>query len=160
MTRDYLITWLIRGIPEAFIYMYSVHRLTHTNWNKKSFWHSVVIISVLMVLVRTLPLSYGIHTLVLAMGILFFSTNFCGIDLIMGTRCVLGSLLIGLLCEGWNIAFLKSIFNNKLSTLMEDPVARGILGMPSLIGMVLILCVIAKIKYKVRRLDGSYTKTL
>lgn len=154
MIEEYIITWLLRGLPEAIIYMYVVHKFTNAQCHKQKFWISIVAISTLMVIIRSLPMSYGIHTIVLAMCILFFSVIVCNINGIEATTIILKSLMVEFLCEGYNIVLLKYVFDVKMDSIMTNPLLKNLYGTPSLVLMFMILYLVGKIKKGTREVNG------
>ena len=94
---------LVRGIPEAFLMVLAAYCFANKKVNGKNYVVSSLIIALVVYLVRFLPISYGVHTILNVFVLIFLIFNINKIDLIASIRASILILMILFICEGLNV---------------------------------------------------------
>ncbi|EHK2440698.1 hypothetical protein KCL46_000716 [Clostridium perfringens] len=144
---------LVRGIPEAFLMVLAAYCFANKKVNRKNYVVSSLIIALVVYLVRFLPISYGVHTILNVFVLIFLIFNINKIDLIASIRASILILMILFVCEGLNIWFVQYVLNKNLSDLFKNSLDKVIFGTPSTVifGTIVILYyLIASKKGKLR----------
>jgi len=139
---------ILRAIPEGFLYMLGVYIISRNNLEKYKYILSSIIIGVSVYIFRLLPISYGVHTILTILLVIFLSNIYNKIEVVSVIKSTIIIFIIQFLSEGLNILILKLIPNLDLDKLFNIPIYKNLLGIPSLIISLLILIVMKKYIYK------------
>lgn len=138
------LTWfefIVRGIPEEFLFVLAIHAFSKIGIDLKKYVISGILTSIMAYLIRLLPIQYGIHSL-LGLIMLIIAVSFINkIDIVKSIR---GGIITFVLCfvfEGINLSFIQFILKKDLSNMMSNPIVKTLYGLPSLImfGVVVII---------------------
>lgn len=133
------IEFLLRGIPEGFLYILGVYIFSKIKIDKKKYMIASLITAVVVYCVRLLPIDYGVHTILTILFIIFLTIFYNNIDQIKVIRATIITFIIQFLSEGINMAVLKIIPNLDLNSLFSDAKIKTFLGIPSLIITLIVL---------------------
>lgn len=133
MLKLHPIEFFLRAIPEGFLFVLAVYIFSKTKIDKRKYVVASIIYGGILYLVRLLPINYGVHTILALMFLVLFVTMYNKIDTIKVMRSVLIIFLIQFLTEGLNILVINLIPNINIDILFNDPIAKALLGLPSLI---------------------------
>lgn len=133
MLSEIIITTLLRGIPEAFIHMYAMYAFANKKINKKRYIYSSVILAFLMVLSSKLPISYGIHSILVVMAIIGIAVMGNQLDIVHCISVAIINMCIQFVTEGINILLIERVFKMDITKMMSRPLSKSICGIPSLI---------------------------
>lgn len=133
MLRITLLEGLIRGVPEAFIMVLAMYAFSNKKLDEKKYLISSLTIAIIMYLVRILPISYGVHTILNVFVLIFLTFNVNKIDLIVSIKSSILVLLTLFICESTNIWLVHSVLNCDLDVLFNNPMKKIISGIPSTI---------------------------
>lgn len=142
------IEFFFRAIPEGFLFVFAVYVFSTTTINKKKYIISSILFATIIFMVRLLPINYGVHTILALMLLLMLTTKYNKIDIMKSVRSVLVLVLIQFFAEGINILILNLTPNINIDILLEDPVFKTLLGLPSLIIISLIVYLFYKVNKK------------
>lgn len=129
---------ILRAIPEGFLYMLGVYIFSNTKINKSKYIISSLITGVIIFLIRELPISYGVHTILLILIIVFFSMFYNKVDAISSVSSTIIIFVLQIISEIANVSVLNLI-NLNIDLLFENPIIKNILGIPSLIITLLVI---------------------
>lgn len=140
MLKLHPIEFLLRGIPEGFLFIISIYVFSKVSINKKKCIISSLLYSANAYLIRLLPINYGVHTILslLFLGVLIIYYN--KIDVIKALRSTIIIFLIQFLAEGVNVLLLNAI-NIDINNISNDPLTKSILGIPSLLISYLVVII-------------------
>lgn len=133
MFYEIIITILFRGIPEGFIYIFAMYTLSNVKIDKNKCILSSVILSILMVAIRELPISYGVHTILVMMTIILLGVIINKLEMIYCISIAIVIMIVQFLAEGLNIFLIKLVFRKDVATVLSTPISKVIYGIPSLI---------------------------
>jgi hypothetical protein len=142
------IEFFLRAVPEGFLFIFAVYIFSKTNIIKKKYIVSSVLFAVIMFIVRLLPINYGVHTILGLMFLVILTSTYNKVDVIKSMRSALILVLIQFLTEGINILILNLIPNINIYTLVEDPIIKAIVGLPSLIMATLVVYIFYAVNKK------------
>lgn len=141
------IEFFLRTIPEGFLFIFAIYVFSKVRLNRKKYIISSLIFSSLVYIIRMLPISYGVHTILSMLFLVFFSIIYNKIDVVRVIKSIIAIFIIQFLSEGINMIALQFVPN--FQVLLKDAVYKTILGLPSLIIAGIIVYIFYRI-YKKR----------
>ncbi|MDV3427385.1 MAG: hypothetical protein LIR50_10015 [Bacillota bacterium] len=133
MLRISWFEFIVRGIPEEFLFVLAVHAFSKTGINLKKYILSGTLFWIMAYLIRLLPIQYGINT-ILSLIALIIIVNFINkIDIVKSIRSGLITLILEFIFEGINLIFIQFVFKIDLKIVMNNPIAKTLYGFPSII---------------------------
>lgn len=139
---------ILRAIPEGLLYMLGLYIFSNTNIIKAKYIVSSIIIGLSIYIFRTLPVSYGVHTVLTILLIVFVSSTYNKIEVIFSIKSTIIMFIIQFLSEGINILLLKLIPGLDLDRLFSIAIYKNLLGVPSLFISLITLLLLKKYFYK------------
>lgn len=140
MLRLQPIEFFLRVLPESFLFILAVYIFSQTKIDKKKYFISGLIFSIVVFIIRSLPINYGVHMILSVLFLLFMSAKYNKIDVISSIRSIILTYLIQLISEALNILFLN-MTNVNLEVAFLNPITKNLLGIPSIILTFLIIMV-------------------
>jgi hypothetical protein len=133
---------LIKGIPEGFLDVLAVYVLTRTKIDIKKYITMSLIFIVLIYLVRLLPISNGVNTI---LALLILVALFVFIPKVEPAKIIISTVVVAILLiisETINGAILFSIFGEETTrSFFENPLSRSISGTPSTVIFALFILI-------------------
>lgn len=161
MLSEIIITTILRGIPEAFIHMYAMFALANVKIDKKKYTLSSIVLAFLMVLISYLPISYGIHSILVVMVIIGLGVMVNQFDTVYCISVAIINMIIQFLTEGINVLLIEKVLKMELVKAMSNPLGKSIYGIPSLIMFFGIIFITHRVIRKRRgKQNDQYTKTM
>lgn len=142
------IEFLLRTIPEGFLYLLGVYVFSKIRINKSNYITASLITAVALYFIRLLPIDYGVHTILIILFIIFLSMFYNKVDSIQAVKSTIITFIIQFLSEGINMVILNVIPNLNLNKLFNNPITKNLLGIPSLIITLIILILVYNIYKK------------
>ncbi|WP_017416292.1 hypothetical protein [Clostridium tunisiense] len=140
MIKLTIFEFFIRGIPEAFLFVFATYTFSKTPINIRRFLLSGIIMAAIGFFTRYLPIHYGVHTILnlFAFVILFYNVN--KIDLMKCIRSVAIAMFLQSFCELINIVIIQFLFKQDMDYILSIPKLKTLYGAPSMIifGIVVI----------------------
>lgn len=131
---------LVRTIPEVLVLVFASYAFSKTKveWNK--YFLSSFILGVCVFAIRLLPINYGVHTIlnIIVLTVIVIYIN--KIDTIKAIKSSVITPILLFILEGVNVMFLKIIVADKLDAIVTDPTLKTLYTLPSLLGLILIVC--------------------
>ena len=159
MLIEIIITTILRGIPEAFIHMYAMFALANVKIDKKKYTLSSFVLAFLMVLISYLPISYGIHSILVVMVIIGLGVMVNQFDTVYCISVAIINMIIQFLTEGINVLLIEKVLKMDLAKAMSNPLGKSIYGIPSLIMFFGIIFIAHRVIRKRRgKQNDQYTK--
>lgn len=133
MLKSEPIEFLLRALPEGFLFIFAIYTFSKIRVDIKKYIISSIISAIIIFLVRMLPISYGVHT-ILAMGIVIILAIYINkIDMIKSIKSVLIFVIFQFLSEGLNVFIIQTICKVDMDKVFSNPVLKTLYGIPSLI---------------------------
>ncbi|ASW43482.1 hypothetical protein [Clostridium isatidis] len=133
------IEFLLRGLPEGFIYILAVYVFSGTKLDKKRYVISALITAVFIYIIRLLPIVFGAHTVLSILFIMLLSINYNKINLAEAAKSTIITFILQYLSEAVNMLLIKFIPNLDIDKVFVDPVSKCLIGIPSLIITITII---------------------
>jgi hypothetical protein len=146
MTQLSLIDFILRLIPEGFLFVFAGYVFSNTPIKKDKLFLSGTLVSVSIFVVRSLPVHFGVHTLMMIAVNTFVFTTINKIEVIRAISAILISVVLMFILEGVNVFVLSSVVRIDIEKLFENSLMKNIYALPSLIlfGMILLLVKVIK----------------
>lgn len=133
--------FLFRAIPDAILFMTGAHIFSNTPMQKNSMIKSIVSMAITIYLIRCLPITFGIHSLlaiVVAILIIIFVLK---IELMQAIQATFLTMLIQYVSELINILWIQLCLDRPLESIFDNPITKLFYGLPSLLfsGIILYL---------------------
>jgi hypothetical protein len=147
------ISWfefVVRGIPEEFLFVLAVHAFSKTGINLKKYLLSGALLWIMAYLIRLLPIQYGVHTILCLVVLIILANIINKIDIIKSIRAGITTMIIVFIFEGINISFIQFVLKKDLNIIMNNSVTKTLYGLPSLMcfGVLVIIYYIRLLKRK------------
>lgn len=138
------LTWfefIVRGIPEQFLFVLAIYAFSKIRINLKKYLLSGVLASIMLYLVRLLPIQYGVHSLLSLVILIIIVSYINKIDIIKSIRSGIITFILCFICEGINLSFIQFILKKDLNNMLNNHIAKTLTGLPSLIVFGIIVIV-------------------
>ncbi|NFV69589.1 hypothetical protein EXM63_11350, partial [Clostridium botulinum] len=84
-------------------------------------------------IIRSLPISYGIHTILSIMVLVLLSYIINKIDVITAVKSTIITIIFQFVCEGINIFIIQYVLKDDMNYIFNNANLKTIYGIPSLI---------------------------
>ena len=91
------IEFLLRGLPEGFLVVFAIYIFSKTEIDKKKYLITSIIFSLIIYIVRLLPISYGVHMILSLLILLLIIVSYNKIDVIKGVKSIILIYLLQLI---------------------------------------------------------------
>lgn len=135
------VEFFVRGLPEAFLFIFAAYTFSKSIINIKKYIISSVLYGFLAYMVRFLPIHYGVHTILNVFILITITVNINNIDLIASIRSAIIAIIMQFICEGINVLVIQYIFNADINYVFNNPVAKTLYGIPSIIVFASVLII-------------------
>ncbi|WP_409070165.1 hypothetical protein ACFLKB_05355 [Clostridium sp. FAM 1755] len=146
MLKISVIELLIRTLPECFLLIFIIQVFSNSRVNKNKYLLSSILLSIIVYLIRLLPIHYGVHTILNLIAIMLICTF---INKITPIKAISYSLILSIflaLIEALNLYFINKIFTENIGNVFKNPFKKTIYLMPSMIILIGIILLILKIR--------------
>lgn len=141
-----LIEIILRLIPETCFVNYSIIKLSNNEFNKKKYIESCLIAVLCGYIVRSLPISNGIHIILNIISFAAISIIINKFDVVDTIKSIIIIFVVMMILEGLNILAITSISKDQINNILNDSTGKVILGIPSIIAYAVITFILYKRK--------------
>lgn len=145
MLKLSMLEFFIRGIPEAFLFIFSVFVFSKTKIRKKEYVLLSFIYAVIVYFIRLLPILYGVNNILLIILAIIITVFLGKIDIVKTIKAVIISVIIQFVCEGINIFIIMFIMKKDMNYIFNEPSLKTIYGLPSLLLFGLVVAIYYKL---------------
>ncbi|AUM94237.1 TPA: hypothetical protein LA742_003611 [Clostridium botulinum] len=146
MLKISVIELLIRTLPECFLLIFIIQTFSNSKMNKNKYLLSSILLSIIVYLIRLLPIHYGVHTILNLIAIIVICIFINKITPIKAISCSLILSIFLAVSEALNLYFINKIFAENIENIFKDPLKKSIYLMPSIIMLIIIVLLTLKIK--------------
>lgn len=149
MLKVSLVELFFRGFPETLLFLWAINLINMKKLNVKNWILQSVVLSIIIYLVRLLPIQFGVNTLI-AVVILILTEHY--IDKLPLTKAISSSLIVVTLlsiCEFINIAVLLYIFKANVQKMFEIPYVKITNSILSLILFIIFILLFSTFNKKI-----------
>ncbi|MDD3242084.1 MAG: hypothetical protein PHQ64_04890 [Bacilli bacterium] len=141
MLRLTAFEFILRALPEAFIYIFAGHVFSNKKLNVNRYLIASLLLAVSTFIIRMLPINYGVHTILIIIMQIIILISISKIDIILAIKASIIATICLFMAEVLNMLVLNLIFKEQLQSAMLNTQLKTIYGMPSLGGFaVIVLC--------------------
>ncbi|GLC30508.1 hypothetical protein [Clostridium omnivorum] len=124
---------IIRGIPEDLVFFLAVYTFTKIKVEKKRYLISVIIQSIIVYLIRFLPIQNGADSILNLILLILLSVYVNEIEIIQAIKAGIIIMLCEFISEGINVFFIQFILKKDLNSIFRDPMLKILYSSPSLL---------------------------
>lgn len=132
MLKLSLFEFIVRVIPEEFIFVLAAHAFSKTGINLKKYLLSATLFSSVVYLIRLLPIQYGIHTTLNLIVLIVLVSSINKIDIIKSIRAGIIIFIFDFIFEGLNLLFVQLVLKIDLNSIVNNFILKTLYGLPSL----------------------------
>ncbi|EJP6472626.1 hypothetical protein K8O96_08275 [Clostridium sporogenes] len=133
MLKLSVVEFVARAVPEAFLLIFAIYTFSNTRINKKRYLLSSFLMIIMIFIIRSLPISYGIHTILSIMVLVLLSYIINKIDVITAVKSTIITIIFQFVCEGINIFIIQYVLKDDMNYIFNNANLKTIYGIPSLI---------------------------
>ncbi|GIM28590.1 hypothetical protein CPJCM30710_12560 [Clostridium polyendosporum] len=150
MLKLSILEFLFRLIPEGFLFILASYTLSKNLIDKKRYLISSIILAIIVYSIRSLPIHYGVHTILVLIIHIVLTVNINKIDIIKSIESGITTIIIEFICEGINVFLIHKVFKVDIDVIFSQPLLKIIYGIPSLLmlGCIIVLWYIRLLKKK------------
>ena len=163
-----VLEFILRGIPEGYLFIFAGYTFSKTRLNIRKFIVSGLLLGIIGYLVRFLPISFGVHSVLILIACIVMLHTVHKIPLIKAISSGMAIMLIAFAAEILNGALIALIRGFRLTELVHDPqliniefanaTQKLIYGIPSLTLMWLVVIIFYTIYKKKDKLIDAYDR--
>lgn len=139
---------IFRAIPESFALIFGMYIFSNIKIKLSNYIISSLILASSTYLVRFLPITYGMNTIISIIVLVGLAIYINNDNLLKAVRGGIISIIILFICEGINMFILQNIYGDGLIYIFKNPPVKIICGLPSLIIFITTLIVVKIIMNK------------
>lgn len=125
----------IIGIPQVLLMLVSISLLSGQKIILKKFLISCLILIFTTVGVRMLPINFGIHIVINVTIIIILSVLVSNMNILIAIKASLYTTILLFSTETISVLVLNIVFDGNFQQMMEEPLTKTLMGIPSLILM-------------------------
>ena len=133
MLKVTTLEFFLRAIPEAFLFVFSTYTFSKVAINKRRYILSSTLLAIIGFIVRQLPISFGVHTILALIMLIVINVSINKFDVIKAIQSVIITFIIELICEGMNILFIQYVLGLDIEKISSNNITKLIYSSPSLI---------------------------
>ncbi len=141
---------IVRTIPESFLFVFAIYVFANTKLDFKKYIISSIELAIGTFFIRKLPISYGIHTIINIILLVFICNFFNKINTL---ECIKGGIFTAIILffsEAINLFLIQLKVGDNVTSIFRDPVLKTIYGIPSLIIFLLVILLVNFLKNRKR----------
>jgi hypothetical protein len=131
MLRISILEFIIRGIPEGFLFIFAACVFSKNAIHMKRYLISSILFSVIVYLIRFLPIQNGADTILNLILLITLTVIINKVDIIKAIKASIIALLLGFISEGVNICILQFVLKKDLNQIFNNPTMKIFYGIPS-----------------------------
>ena len=124
-----------RCIPESILLVLGIYVFSKKEFCKKILLQNIFYLAIGIIIIRSLPISYGIHTMLIICLLILLATSIGKIDVTATVRAAVMVMLTLSISEFINITWIRYVLRKDLDTIFGNIDSKIIYGIPSLMIM-------------------------
>lgn len=143
--------FILRSIPESFLYIFVSYLFASKKINKKDYFVSSILFAITAYLVRRLPIHFGVHTIIIMIVYVVVNILINKIPIDKAISSILSGMILLGICEWINLFILNDYLRVNIQVVVTHPLMKTLYMMPSLI--LFMLFVVGLFIYKNKKKD-------
>lgn len=128
-----LIDLIGRVIPEGLFFVWAFYTLSQTKIQLNKYILSVIIMVILNCVTKLLPIHYGIHTLLIMVGLIITNIVINKINIIKSIVVTLCVFIIEFICEIIDLCIIQYMLKADTAYIFSNSKLKVLYGLPSFI---------------------------
>ncbi len=133
MMKLSILEFLLRTIPESFLFILASYLFARKNINEKLYFISSMVFAICIYLIRMLPINFGVHTIISIIIYILISVLINNIPIIKVIPYSLILIITLSICEWTNLFIINILLKVNINSILTNPFRKIIYLMPSLI---------------------------
>ncbi|MBP2033523.1 hypothetical protein J2Z42_002226 [Clostridium algifaecis] len=156
MIKISLLDVLLRGIPEAFLFVFASYLFCNKKFDEKYIILSTIIFDIGIYCIRILPIQFGVHIILNTILYVFISVKINKISYMQSIQyCIILQVILSL-SETVNLFILNSISTYDSHTLLNSSILKNICFLPSIVMFLLGILICYKFLYKKNNVGSNF----
>jgi hypothetical protein len=141
MLKISMFEFMLRGLPEAFLFVFAAFAITRTKLDMKKYFLASLILASIAYVIRFLPIQYGINTILNLFVIIVMMNIILKIDMMAAIRTGITIIIIEYICEGINVFLIQVVMKIDMNYVFSNADLKVLYGLPSLaiFGLIMVL---------------------
>jgi len=139
MLKISMFEFLLRGLPEAFLFVFAAFAFTKTKLHIRKYIFASLILASIAYLIRFLPIQYGVNSILIIFVIIVMMNTIFKIDMIAAIRTGIAIIIIEYICEGINVFLIQVVLKIDMNYVFSNSELKVLYGVPSLVFFALII---------------------
>ncbi len=132
MLKISMFEFLLRGLPEAFLFVFAAFALSKTKLELKKYIMASMTLAAVAYIVRFLPIQYGVNTILNLFVIIVLMNVVNKLDMIAAIRTGIIIIIIEFICEALNVLLIQVILKIDMNYVFSNADLKVLYGLPSL----------------------------
>lgn len=139
---------LLRVVPEVVLFTWASYCISTTKINRKSFVLSCLILGIGCYLIKSLPITFGINSLLIVLLVISVNIWINRISRIKAIKTSVFVYIVMFFSEVITIIIFQVLLKVNLSEILKDPLLKNIYLAPTLIVFAIAILIINKVLTK------------
>jgi hypothetical protein len=150
MLKATFLEFIIRGIPEGFLFVLAAFTFSKTSMTAKKYLISSILFASIVYLVRFLPIQFGAMTILNLIVLICLMVYVNKADVLKSIRAAIIIMILGFICEGINVLIIQNIFRKDMNEIFNNATLKVLYGLPSVVffGCIVVFCYVKSLKEK------------
>ena len=141
--KTFLIQFIFVYFLQSIIFVFCLYVLSGKKVNRRNFLSTSVVFMLGTLLIRALPIHFGVHTLICMLLLILLGNKMLALSIYTAVKASLFSLIILLSLESLNVFLFTLIFGyQRFDALMGNRWTKNLLGLVVNLGFLLTVTVI------------------
>ena len=132
MLKISMFEFLLRGLPEAFLFVFAAFALSKTKLDLKRYFLASGTLALSAYAIRFLPIQYGVNTILNLFVLIVLMTIINKVDMITSIRTGVMIMVIEYICEGINVFLIQVVLKIDMNYVFSNSKLKVLYGIPSL----------------------------
>lgn len=147
-----LIDLIGRTIPEGLFFVWAFYTLLQMKIELNKYFLSAVLIIILICGVKLLPIHFGVHTLLIMVGIIIINIVINRIDIIKSILLTIGVIIIEFVSEIIDLAILQYLFKVDTAYIFSNSKLKVLYGLPSFLFFIFFILIL---KFLINKIENK-----
>lgn len=147
-----LIDLIGRTIPEGLFFVWAFYTLSQMKIELNKYFLSAVVIIILICGVKLLPIHFGVHTLLIMVGIIIINIVINRIDIIKSILLTIGVIIIEFVSEIIDLAILQYLFKVDTAYIFSNSKLKVLYGLPSFLFFIFFILIL---KFLINKIENK-----
>jgi hypothetical protein len=140
MYKITFLEFIIRGIPEGFMFFLAAYAFSKNKIELKKYILSSLLFSGIVYLMRFLPVQYEALTILNLIVLIGLAAIINKINVIKAIKAGIIIMILGFICEGLNIFIIQFVLQKDLNIIFSNNTLKVLYGIPS---SVIFACIVS-----------------